>query len=87
MLMRTFVHLTIEIAIIAVALMLALPFLLALSSPSPLHRWMQRVFAYQRPAVRDFVLLFAHNAKQTVSGGLKQNSHPSLSSPNSLERL
>jgi hypothetical protein len=31
--MRTFVHLTIETAIVAVALMLALPFFLALSSP------------------------------------------------------
>jgi hypothetical protein len=33
MVMRGFVHLTIEITVVAVALMLALPFLLALASP------------------------------------------------------
>jgi hypothetical protein len=33
MLLRTFVHLTTETAVVAVALALALPFFLALSSP------------------------------------------------------
>jgi hypothetical protein len=33
MLLRTFVHLTTETIVVAIALMLALPFFLALSSP------------------------------------------------------
>jgi hypothetical protein len=33
MLLRTFVHLTTETVVVAIALMLALPFFLALSSP------------------------------------------------------